>query len=181
MRVLKIGKFYFLSLLNQQRVLQSFISMSISLFCTSYIMFILLYWCSAEPEKEKKDKADVDIIILSDSDDDNVESDNGSSIQPVSRPNKRPISAISSDSSSADLNSATSSNLNRPTSRQSVPAVDTNRLSSSTTSSQPGNSSANLAPPPQQSFNPFGKRELLYSAVCKVLMPQWIVNNAACW
>lgn len=103
----------------------------------------------------------MDIIVLSDSDDDNIESDNGSSIQPISRPNKRPISAISSDSSSAELNSAASSNLNRPTSRQSVPPIDTNRQSTSTSSSQHGTLTAPLAPPPQQSFYPLGKQYAL--------------------
>lgn len=117
-----------------------------------------MYFLIVEPEKEKRD---VDIIVLSDSDDDDCISDNGSSIQPVSRPNKRPISAISSDSSSIDLNSAASSALNRPLSRQSATAADTNRQSGSASSSQPGTSIS--GPPPSQSFfDPLGELEACY-------------------
>lgn len=46
------------------------------------------------------EKAAVDVIVLSDSDDDESEAD--SCIQPVRLSNKRPVSAISSDSSVAD-------------------------------------------------------------------------------
>ena len=59
--------------------------------------------------KASSDKgADIDIIVLSDSDDDIEASDNGSCIQPI-RAHKRPVSAISSDSSSLDLHSGSSS------------------------------------------------------------------------
>lgn len=64
-----------------------------------------------EDISSKAASADIDIIVLSDSgeeDDDAATSDNGSSIQPI-RQNKRPVSAISSDSSSLDLNSVSSS------------------------------------------------------------------------
>lgn len=73
---------------------------------------IHIYFFYIDAPKNKD--ADIDIIVLSDSEEEDAASDNGSSIiQPI-RQNKRPISAISSDSS-MDLNSASSS-INGPTS-----------------------------------------------------------------
>ncbi|XP_067933954.1 E3 SUMO-protein ligase PIAS2-like isoform X2 [Watersipora subatra] len=69
---------------------------------------------NASPQKNKttedsnKEKtADIDLIVLSDSDEEQDVSDNGSSIQPV-RAHKRPVSAISSDSS-LEIHSGSSS------------------------------------------------------------------------
>lgn len=59
-------------------------------------MFDISFSCFPD---EPKEKAPVDVIVLSDSDDDDQSEASSSIIQPITRPAKRPISAISSDSS----------------------------------------------------------------------------------
>lgn len=88
--------------------------------------------------------SNIDIIVLSDSDEDEDGLSDNSSIQPVRHSQKRPVSAISSsDSSSLELNSASSSQGG---------GGKLARINGATTTSHT-NSVPHLNPPPQSVFN----------------------------